>query len=317
MKPLITRTLENVGLRKKRIVDTPWQRFDGEQRHTGKEGLGVGARLLGMLPVGVAQSLAAAERTRKTMNNTAALDAMLHNASHNVVRSLQGVDKSISKTLEEKGGTAAGGMEKAERDLHQFMDNLTKEVTTTADVVRLMQKAPKNLTPLCLPTPCTAFLTTLLQAHKPTTILDCGSYVGLYSACVMSVALKDHPIIVAVENKTILANTCQGIINNVKTKNIVCHWGSVDAFAKDKAPIVFDFILLDHNPILFFDDLQTLIAKGKVKKGCLIAAHVELSGDGGNRSAYHEYLTKVVADKRFKPMHCPPTSALHVIRYLG
>ena len=308
--------LEQVGIiKKKRIIDTPWERHDNT--HLAKKSMK--SRIVSSLRQMKAEATRPVESpvsnitldSLKTNRHFGNLAHLLDDIRTDMGDRYQKMDSSLAQVAAEQNTDAhlrQDGIQNVQRILAEPNIRLPDQVITIVDNLDEITRR------MCLSVEKRIFLQKLVKQQKPENVLDVGTYYTAYSACAM-VAAHPEAHVITLEDHYVFYKSATATVNKLKTHHkIKTFLGGVPYLLKKTRLKPFDFIFLDHRSDKFKEDLELLIKENLIKKNALIVSNIQ---EGYFGSEFAEFLTYQTKQTYLKPLHGPPSSPLYVVRYIG
>ncbi|KAJ9447783.1 hypothetical protein DIPPA_31034 [Diplonema papillatum] len=293
------RFLESVGLRKKPVFDTPWQRVESShiKKSSYLEQLIKGAhaaRRFGaelVKPPSSPFSAAVDEYVQGYKDRFQEFDDKMMRQA--------GTRTTPTHSVGEKQAQAIQALrERQYREAAQVISH----IETGDAVFHRMSPSKKEV----------AFLQKLVCDHQASAILEFGTNLHAYSALCMAQA-RPEAIVVTVEESSYFAGHAKAIAGHVQDARVkVVNDDSTSFIVKYDGP-TFDFVFFDHSPMVFMTDLQKLLACGLIGRNGILAVRTQ-SAVASEWSTLLSYITR---HPKFRPLHGPPTSPLYVYKYIG
>eukprot|EP01062_Namystynia_karyoxenos_P026834 TRINITY_DN20729_c0_g1_i1.p1 TRINITY_DN20729_c0_g1~~TRINITY_DN20729_c0_g1_i1.p1 ORF type:complete len:388 (+),score=50.83 TRINITY_DN20729_c0_g1_i1:75-1238(+) len=178
------------------------------------------------------------------------------------------------------------------------------------------------------------YLQQLVREHRPRVLLDLGSFHCAYSAIAAAIAGMGRTFVVTVERNAEYASWAKRCVEMVGLQHEirVCPVDSGVLLSEQGGlgRTKFDFVFMDHGPPNFQRDVEGLLEANRFNSGAVLVSQVTI--DDTFRGAQPDpdavpldivgttvadYMTWMQRHPRFKVVHCPPRSPLHVAHFLG
>ena len=316
LRGTLDRGLESVGLKKKRIIDVPWQRQ--ESSHVTTEA--GPSRFQTLNPMYWYRKLEA-DSARYNMAGgirTATQGTVFGDTFQKGFDTFTEANAELSQKIDEKRPHKEGSPAEYHKAITDAFRSLRAgSVRFPADVIRLVRGFSPVIMSNSLTLPESEFLKKLVREHKPQSVLDCGTGFACYGAMIISDAAFNRDInIIAIDSDRVQANIAKDVALSMQSSTITVKEADVmQYFAKPPTMFKFDFVLLDHKCSRFLSTLEHLREKEWLQKGCIVVTRIFPEGLAADDSS--KFLSAISRNKHFKGMHGPPSSALFVTRYIG
>eukprot|EP00754_Rhynchopus_humris_P042904 Rhum_TRINITY_DN2835_c0_g2::Rhum_TRINITY_DN2835_c0_g2_i1::g.8561::m.8561 len=316
LRGTLDRGLESVGLKKKRIIDVPWQRQ--ETSHVTSEA--GPSRFQTLNPVYWYRKLEA-DAARYNMAGsirTATQGSIFGDTFQKGFDTFTEKNQELSNKLDKERGHKEGSPAEYHRAITgAFRELQGSSVRFPADVIRLVRGFSPVIMTHSLTLQESEFLKKLVREHKPQNALDCGTGFACYGAMIMSDASFNRDInIIAIDSDSVQANVAKEVALRMQPGTVTVKEADVvQYFSKPPTMYKFDFLLLDHKCSRFLSTLEHLRKTEWLQKGCIVVTRLFPTGPAADDSS--QFLSEISRNKHFKGMHGPPSSALFVTRYVG
>eukprot|EP01063_Lacrimia_lanifica_P016146 TRINITY_DN22764_c0_g1_i1.p1 TRINITY_DN22764_c0_g1~~TRINITY_DN22764_c0_g1_i1.p1 ORF type:complete len:334 (+),score=106.44 TRINITY_DN22764_c0_g1_i1:67-1068(+) len=324
----VDNVLEAVGLKKKPQLETPWARVDSA--HAEKAG-----SLRGWYEAKKrAYEKFSEDAHRNTNKMFAQYGDLVQDSTSHFRETFAEKEKQLEAELEAQqarryaraeqrlGRGAADEMRAADESLESddkikrvraFMDAvLHQNVRTPGQVFDICDNTDERTAPLLLPAEKRKFLMQLVEKHRPKRAFDVGTWAAAQTALAI-MAADDNVHVHSIERSQMMIRCADILVNRMAAKRITLIEDDSMMWCRRKRPYAFDLVFLDHSPLFYQRDLNNMAEAGTLNRGCLVVINMAK----GYAAITADALSWIMADKRFKPMHGPPSSALFVYKYLG